>query len=321
MTTYNGENYIQQQLDSILRQTYLPDELIICDDNSTDNTINIVNEFLKISPFLAKIFCNKKNIGYVLNFQKAISLCTGDVILLSDHDDIWCPDRIERTYIAFENNPNCGYLFSDAHLINNLGEDIKDRLWRRVGFTLARQSDFADPDKQPHILFPQNCVTGATLAFRAKHREYILPFPLLENLIHDGWISLILSLCGFYGIALQRPLIYYRIHKDQQLGVPKYNFLSKIKSLFKKRKSYIKSELFTLNYIESNIKKYEDKFINDRFYKNFSLQKNHLIIRCKIISTKSRIKRLFLIISYYRYDGYNIERRPFFSALKDFIYY
>lgn len=320
MTTYNGENYIRQQLDSILHQTYLPDELIICDDNSTDNTINILNEFLKTSPFLVKIVANKKNIGYVLNFQNAISLCTGDIILLSDHDDIWYPDRIECTYTIFENNPNCGYVFSDAHLINNLGEDIKDSLWRRVGFTSARQSDFSDPDKQPHILFPQNCVTGAALAFRAKHREYILPFPLLENLIHDGWIAIILSLCGFYGIALRQPLIYYRIHKNQQIGVPKYNFLLKIKYFLKRRKSYIESELFTLNLIEKNIKKYNNISMNDRFHKNFSMRKSHLIMRCEILSIKSKIKRLLLIIPHYNYNGYKMERHPFLSALKDFIY-
>ena len=95
MTTYNGEKYLREQLDSILNQTYKDFELIICDDCSTDSTVQIIKSY--IDPRI-KLFINEKNLGFKKNFEKAIKLCTGEYIALSDQDDIWELDHLKILY-------------------------------------------------------------------------------------------------------------------------------------------------------------------------------------------------------------------------------
>jgi len=88
LCTYNGELYLREQLESILKQTFPPDEIIICDDGSTDTTIKILEEFRRKSFIPVKVYYNKENLGVSKNFEKAISLCSGDIIFLSDQDDV-----------------------------------------------------------------------------------------------------------------------------------------------------------------------------------------------------------------------------------------
>lgn len=89
MCTYNGEKYIKEQLESIIHQTLPPDEIIICDDGSNDHTISAIKETMRVWRGSWMLVQNEKNLGYKKNFQKAISLCQGDIIYLSDQDDVW----------------------------------------------------------------------------------------------------------------------------------------------------------------------------------------------------------------------------------------
>ena len=93
LATYNGERYLQEQLNSFLHQTRLPDEIIACDDCSTDRTMDILESFAISALFAVYIYRNAINLGYTKNFERAISLCSGDVIFLSDQDDVWFPKR------------------------------------------------------------------------------------------------------------------------------------------------------------------------------------------------------------------------------------
>jgi glycosyltransferase involved in cell wall biosynthesis len=92
--TYNGEKFLKQQLDSILLQTVCVNEIIICDDISTDSTIEILEAYQNKYPSLIKIFRNEKTLMTVKNFEKAITLTTGDIIFLADQDDIWCLNKV-----------------------------------------------------------------------------------------------------------------------------------------------------------------------------------------------------------------------------------
>jgi glycosyltransferase involved in cell wall biosynthesis len=116
MATYNGENYIREQIDSILNQTYQEFELIICDDCSTDSTWTILQEYEKKDH---RINCqlNEKNIGFVKNFEKAIRLSQGEYIAFSDQDDIWTSDHLEILLATIGKNQLCcgNYLFMDAN--------------------------------------------------------------------------------------------------------------------------------------------------------------------------------------------------------------
>lgn len=111
MCTYNGEEYLWEQLLSIAEQTRLPDELIVCDDSSTDTTLQILNEFQKMAPFSVRIYCNEAKLGPSKNFEKAITLCSGDVIALSDQDDVWLPRKLERLEKLLEDHLEAGLRF------------------------------------------------------------------------------------------------------------------------------------------------------------------------------------------------------------------
>ncbi len=98
MCTYNGESYLDEQLQSILEQTEPIDEIVICDDGSIDKTLSIIEKFIKAGTPI-RLILNQKNLGYTRNFEKAICLCSGDIIFLADQDDIWMPEKVKKSAI------------------------------------------------------------------------------------------------------------------------------------------------------------------------------------------------------------------------------
>lgn len=106
MSTYNGEKYIIEQLNSLRRQTISADEVVICDDCSTDNTIKLINGFIQKYELTGKwsVYINEVNLGYKENFKKGIELVKGDYIFFCDQDDIWMPQKIESVLEEFEKN-------------------------------------------------------------------------------------------------------------------------------------------------------------------------------------------------------------------------
>src|SRR5882724_11959920 len=89
MCTYNGAGFLSEQLESIAAQTRLPDELVICDDRSTDESVEIVRNFARHTPFSVRLEMNEENLGSTKNFEKSIGLCQGEIIALADQDDVW----------------------------------------------------------------------------------------------------------------------------------------------------------------------------------------------------------------------------------------
>ena len=123
LCTYNGSAYLSEQLESLAAQTRTPDELVVCDDNSTDGrTVEMVRAFARNSPFAVRFSVNRKTLGPKKNFQRAIARCQGDVIFLCDQDDVWEPNklaRIEETLLAA---PEAGFVFTDAEVVD---EDLR----------------------------------------------------------------------------------------------------------------------------------------------------------------------------------------------------
>src|SRR5690554_1467232 len=106
LASYNGEKYIKEQLDSILNQTIQDFEIVVCDDASTDNTWEILQQYeAKDKRF--KIFRNEQNLGFKKNFEKAISHCKGEYIALSDQDDIWIENHLELLFNHIQENDLC----------------------------------------------------------------------------------------------------------------------------------------------------------------------------------------------------------------------
>lgn len=215
MCTYNGERFISEQLESIAQQSLLPDELVVCDDGSTDRTLALVEDFSRRVGFPVHLHRNDDNLGPSKNFEKAIGLCSGEVIVLSDQDDVWLPSKLERIINVFLSRPDVGIVFTDAELVDDELRPMGLQLWNSVRFTGSQQQTIRKGGAEK-VLLKHNVVTGATMAFRSLHRDRVLPIPELWS--HDAWIALLLSFVSEVAI-IPEALVLYRQHADNQIGV------------------------------------------------------------------------------------------------------
>lgn len=199
MATFNGENFINEQINSILIQLDIDDELIISDDGSTDKTLHIIQS---IEDKRIKLFENTGIHGYVHNFENALKKANGDYIFFSDQDDVWLPNKVE-TMLPYLKNDN--FVISDA-FITNEELKIKGKLssWRKY-----KKGYFQNLYKSIYA--------GCTCAFTKRIKDYSLPFPTTKNIQHDTWIGLICEL-KFNVIYIDEPLIFYRRHNFNTSG-------------------------------------------------------------------------------------------------------
>lgn len=222
LCTYNGSRYLSEQLDSIARQTHLPDELHICDDQSADGTVSIAQAFVERVKFPVHIHINAQNFGVSTNFSNAIDQCTGDIIFLADQDDVWRKDKIARTVSIFRQFPDPILTFSNAEIVSDALEPLGYSLWDSIGFNSKEQMRFLHGESFS-CLMKRYRVTGATTAFRSQLTEMILPIP--STWLHDAWISMIAS--ALFPIhPINDSLIQYRQHSSQQIGGSRMSLLA-----------------------------------------------------------------------------------------------
>lgn len=214
LCTFNGERFLPDQLASIRAQERLPDELVACDDGSTDRTVELLRAFAADSPFRVRVEVNPTRLGSSDNFARAVSLCTGDLVALCDQDDVWLSGKLATLEAALAAVPGASFAFSDADVVDETGKPLGYTLWKAIRFGWAERRRFA-AGAGFECLLRRYRVTGATLMFRAALRELILPVP--AGWVHDAWIGLVLSAVG-RGFPLAEPLIQYRQHADQQHG-------------------------------------------------------------------------------------------------------
>jgi hypothetical protein len=214
LCTYNGEAYLAQQLDSIARQTRPPDELVICDDCSTDGTSAMLESFAAAAPFPVRLRRNPRNTGSTPNFEQAIGLCSGEIIALADQDDVWLPHKLALIEAAFARHSQAGLVFSDADVVDDRLHSLGYTLWQSRRFSARLQARMRAGDAVG-VLLRQNYVTGATMAFRACWRSVVLPISPLW--VHDAWIALMLALYAPAAL-IGTPLIRYRQHTHNQIG-------------------------------------------------------------------------------------------------------
>lgn len=228
MCTYNGARFLPQQLDSIAAQTRRPDQLIVCDDGSADETLKILRHFRRTANFPVHILENNgAPLGSTKNFEKAIRFCDGNVIFLADQDDVWKSEKIEILADSLDNHPEAGYVFSDGQLIDEPGGRLGTYIWESLGISASVIRRFAEVNQVP-ILLRRSMVTGATMAFRANLESVIIPIP--EHFVHDYWISLLASCIGFRGVPIPEPLVEYRQHRGQQIGARRPSLFEKIRA-------------------------------------------------------------------------------------------
>jgi hypothetical protein len=215
LATYNGSRYLVEQLESISHQSRLPDELIISDDVSVDGTQAIALDFAKDAPFPVRLVQNSERLGSSRNFESAIRACNGDIIFLCDQDDVWYPNKISLIEERFSDDLAVGAVFTDGDVVDRDLRSLEQGLWKSFRFNLEEQARVNAGDALG-VLFKHPVVTGATMAFRSAYRDLVLPLP---DTWHDAWIAMLIAATSCLA-ALPIPLIAYRQHGTNQLGVP-----------------------------------------------------------------------------------------------------
>ena len=176
MCTYNGADFLPAQWESIQAQSRKPDEIVVCDDGSSDQTRRLLEQFAKQSSIPVTLRFNEKNLGSVKNFEQGIRLCTGEIIALSDQDDIWRSDKLQLIEDAFIKHPAAGLVFSDAEIVAEDLEPLGKRMWAEVGFESHKQKLIAR-GRALEVLITGWTVTGATMAFRSDFVNLSLAIP------------------------------------------------------------------------------------------------------------------------------------------------
>ncbi|HVS32595.1 MAG TPA: glycosyltransferase family 2 protein [Thermoanaerobaculia bacterium] len=216
MSTFQGERFLRDQLESVRGQTRPPDEVVVCDDGSDDGTPAILDAFSATAVFPVHVIRNAKRLGVAGNFEKAISACVGDVIALSDQDDVWRKDKLAAMEGVFARDRTITCVFTNARQIDEYGSVQSKTLWDHIAFTPAERRLVA-AGQAFDVLTVHNVATGATMALRAGALARVLPIPRIEGMLHDQWIALVLS-ASTRVVALDEPLIDYRKHEQQQVG-------------------------------------------------------------------------------------------------------
>ena len=208
MCTYNGGAYIREQLDSIINQTYKHLEIVIVDDVSTDNTRQIINEYIQRDERI-KFYQNEINLGFNKNFEKAVVLTTGEWISIADQDDIWHLEKIEHML----NNWN-----GKAEMLYCSSKKFKDGM--AINFTKTTPYTRGLTGEKITELACRNCTEGHTIIIHKSLKEKIIPF---KNVPYDWWIGMVASVNG--GIQwIDKISVWRRIHENnsyEKMFVPK----------------------------------------------------------------------------------------------------
>ena len=211
MATYNGERYLREQLDSILTQTISFDEIIICDDASTDSTWKIICEYA-IQDSRIKVFRNPENIGVIKNFERVLALCTGDYIAMCDQDDIWVPRHLEILLNIIGDNMAAA---GDAEIISAEGEHTGIKLSYCENVDSVPDNDL---HKAYSIFFYRGFYYGSSMLVKKKLVNKVLPIPESIHNYHDFWLSCCACFCG--GIQNTKEIVtLYRRHPTAVTGM------------------------------------------------------------------------------------------------------
>lgn len=195
MATFNGAKYLQQQLDSFLVQTRLPDEMVVCDDGSDDETVAILHTFKDTAPFQVEISENPERLGCTKNFEKAVSLCTGDLIFFSDQDDVWFANKIQVMTEFMTGNPKIMVAVNDAEIVDE-----------KLDSSGLKQLEQIKAIGLP----PDSLKLGCCTVFRKEMTSLLIPIPD-DCVAHDTWLSRLAVALGVRALV-EVPLQYYRRH-------------------------------------------------------------------------------------------------------------
>lgn len=276
LCTYNGEKYLTEQLDSLVKQDYEPIEIIVVDDQSKDRTILILQRYAEKFPFV-KLIENEQNLGYIKNFEKAISLCAGDYIALADQDDIWEFNKISRMMAEVKDHL---LVYHDSEFIDQSGKSMHKKLSDVVNM-------YEGDSFKPFLFF--NCVSGHASLFRKELINYALPFP--KELFHDRWLAYVATNLGSIKY-ISEPLVSYRQHENSDTNILKLDRKKEKKELHGRPK--IKQSLMELA-VMLNFKWNKDQPFLEKLYRLYKERLDSYFCLRLVFMMYANFKKLLFI--------------------------
>lgn len=268
LATYNGEKYVEQQIESILNQTYKNIRLLISDDCSNDNTVNILKEYEKKDSRI-KLYIQSQNLGVVKNIEFLLKNVENELYMLSDQDDVWLPEKIEMSIKTLRES-NADLVFGDLEVVD---ENLKT-IYPSFGDFMLLNRKISKYIGSYKVNYLYNCVTGCTILSKKEFIEKILPLPKKSKyLLHDHWIGLIVAINGKL-VYMPEKYIKYRQHGNNEVGTNKISH--KMTDLEEIRELFINVKLGVFGaYVENNEKFPEElQNLNNQALEYFSMLKN-----------------------------------------------
>lgn len=280
LCTFNGEKHISEQLESVLCQQMPIDEIIICDDGSSDKTLEIIADFQKSNPSI-KLFENPENLGVIKNFEKAINLCSNGIVFLCDQDDIWFPDKTIKIVEYFNCHPQNKAVFHNLQLYNDK-VNTSLTMWQYLSFD--HNVIHSNKNLLLYTAVFDNVLTGAAFAFKKDHQ--ISFTDVCPIILHDYQLLIKFALSNELGY-INANLGFYRLHEGQQVGAgnkrnwhiynlqQEYNsgnLIGKLNILMRSIKKYVKyADLYpslrsVIDLLEQEVRKTKKDFLRNYSY-------------------------------------------------------
>ena len=212
---YNRKEFIIDQLNSILVQTYENWELIIVDDCSTDGSEEIIQKFIGENKNRRITYKkNERNLGLMKNFEKGLNYTSGEYIAVCDSDDVWFPDKLEKELERLKKG-NFGMVYSDLVVVD------KDLKVMKQSFIKSCLSFFSNQrDDSFDELINDNHITAPTILFMAELKQKLIPFS--QYVMQDYWIAIVSSIFSSIGY-LNKPTVFYRQHSENMIGASQFS--------------------------------------------------------------------------------------------------
>lgn len=274
LATYNGEKYLAEQIESILKQTHTNFRLIISDDCSKDDTKEIIREYAQKDNRI-KYYFQERNLGYVKNFEFLLSTVQSEIYALSDQDDVWAPEKIEK-YLEKMKVEEADLIFGDLEIVDENLKTVNKSFNDYMNLTrkIEKCSGY-------EMLYLYNCVTGCTILSKKELLDKTLPIPnTSKHICHDYWIALMASIYGKIAYV-KEPYIKYRQHEENQVGTKKtaknMKKFDDIRNLFIE----VKLDLFGIDVKNNGKFPKEVQELNNRALKYFEMVKDKKKINFK----------------------------------------
>lgn len=317
LCTYNGAAFLEEQICSLFAQQRRPSEIILCDDCSSDATATIAAAMAVHAPVVLRVHVNHKRLGSTKNFEKAISLCSGDLIALCDQDDVWLPSKLAVADARFSADPELSALFSDAELVDSQLRVMGLSLWEAIEFTASDQAAVELGDDLS-VFLDKSFVMGSTLIFRSRLRELVLPIPGgLRNFIHDRWIGVMAAATSKIRFIPER-LVRYRQHGAQQLGaIADPGLRQRMRSALGQNRDVYAAELQGLRAVASRLADRAAGAVAVDFARE--LAERIAFLEARACMPKSRVGRIPVVAAQWRAGRYQRLAEGALSAFKDLI--